>query len=159
MPTKSNLKEIGGILLVFIVGVAAFSWPHFFVRSPSPSLGYYLFFNLRTNRDIRKGDYVVFNMSSKYINGGKPESLLKEVSCVEGDMLERRGREYLCNGVFLGRAKECSLKGVRLDNFLYSGTVPKGEVFVTAPHKDSFDSRYFGFIRTADIVTKVYPVL
>ncbi|MCR4286833.1 MAG: S26 family signal peptidase, partial [Deltaproteobacteria bacterium] len=31
-------------------------------------------------------------------------------------------------------------------------------LFVTGEHKDSYDSRYFGFIRRDQVMAKAYPV-
>ncbi len=42
--------------------------------------------------------------------------------------------------------KEYSKKGNKLLSFLEEGIIPKGKLFVYTPHKDSFDSRYYGLI-------------
>ncbi len=66
---------------------------------------------------------------------GKPSRLLKKVSCVTGEKLETRSREYYCDGEYLGMAKWYSLKGEPVDSFVYSGTVPEGKLFVTGRHR------------------------
>jgi signal peptidase I/conjugal transfer pilin signal peptidase TrbI len=75
-----------------------------------------------------------------------------------GDHLKTLDRLYYCNGEFLGWAKEYSLKGERVENFVYDGVVPTGNIFVMGEHKDSFDSRYFGFIEAMDVAAIGHPV-
>ena len=56
-------------------------------------------------------------------------------------------------------AKEISLQGKKLTAFKYAGTVPEGKMFLTGSHKDSYDSRYFGFIDGKDILYVAYPII
>jgi conjugal transfer pilin signal peptidase TrbI len=127
----------------------------------SPSLDHRIFVLTKSVApgEIRKGDYVVFTVRSHYIKNGKPSRLLKKVSCVTGEKLETRTREYYCDGEYLGMAKWYSLKGEPVDPFVYSGTVPDGALFVTGRHADSFDSRYFGFIERRNVEGIAHPLL
>ena len=109
--------------------------------------------------DIRKGDYVIFTVSNHYIREGKPTKLMKKVTCIGGERLETKTREYYCNGEYLVMAKWFSLRGEPLDSFAYSGTVPEGMLFVTGRHVDSFDSRYLGFIPRRKIEGIAHPLL
>jgi signal peptidase I/conjugal transfer pilin signal peptidase TrbI len=127
----------------------------------SPSLDHRIF--VMTKRfapdEIRKDDYVVFTVRSHFIKNGRPSMLLKKVSCISGQMLETRAREYYCDGEYLGMAKWYSLKGEPVDAFVYSGTVPEGMLFVTGNHPDSFDSRYLGFIERRNVEGIAHPLL
>jgi len=127
----------------------------------SPSLNHRIFVITKsfTPDEIRKGDYVVFTVRSHYIKNGKAARLLKKVSCVAGQMLETKAREYYCDGEYLGMAKQYSLKGEPVDSFVYSGTVPEGKLFVTGNHRDSFDSRYLGFIERRNVEGIAHPLL
>jgi signal peptidase I len=88
----------------------------------------------------------------------KLKNAIKEVVCVGGDRLTVRGKDYYCNEVHLDRAKDMSQRGERVDNFKYSGIVPAGSFFVMGHTIDSFDSRYFGFIRTGDLKKIAHPL-
>ena len=50
------------------------------------------------------------------------------------------------------------MKGDRLENFVYEGVIGKGLLFVTGDHKDSYDSRYFGFINREQVTAKAFPL-
>lgn len=122
----------------------------------TPSLSHRVYLMGRA-KEVGKNDYVVFSMKGDSFAKDN-DKLLKKVSCAEGDTLKTVGKEYLCNGLFLGTAKDFSLKGVRLKNFVYDGVMGRGLLFVTGDHKDSYDSRYFGFIHKDQVTAKAYPL-
>jgi signal peptidase I/conjugal transfer pilin signal peptidase TrbI len=135
--------------------------PERIVVAISPSLDHRIFVVVRefSPDEIRKGDYVVFTVQSHYIKNGLPSRLLKKVSCISGEMLETKAREYYCDGEYLGMAKRYSLKGEPVNSFVYSGTVPEGMLFVTGSNPDSFDSRYLGFIERRNVEGIAHPLL
>lgn len=101
-----------------------------------------------------KGDYVTF---AKPVNG-KRELVTKRVACAPGDRLRVEGRKYYCDGAYLGEAQERSLKGEPLENFVFEGKVPAGKLFVTGDHRNSWDSRYYGFVEVDDVEAIQYPI-
>ena len=125
--------------------------------NPSPSIRHKLFFLVREPARIRKGNYVIFRPkhTDPYIDG---KTLIKKVTCDEGERLTEQGKSYFCDGVYLGRAKDFSLKRERLKNFIYEGVIPKGFCFVSGSNKDSYDSRYWGFLRKKDVEARAYPI-
>jgi len=122
----------------------------------TPSLSHRVYLMGRA-KEVGKNDYVVFSLKGDRLAKDN-DKLLKRVSCAEGDTLKTVGKEYFCNGVSLGTAKDFSLKGERLKNFIYEGVIGRGLLFVTGDHKDSYDSRYFGFIRKDQVTAKAYPL-
>ncbi len=150
---------------VYLAAVSAFIFglllPGRIVVAISPSLDHRIFVLTKSFNpgEIRKDDYIMFTVRSHYIKDGKPSRLLKKVSCVTGEKLETMGREYYCDGEYLGMAKWYSLKGEPVDSFVYSGTMPEGELFVTGNHPDSFDSRYLGFIERRNVEGIAHPLL
>ncbi len=162
-PRRPRIKVSKAQLAVFVLFAAAVSLiPSRFSVTITPSLDKRVFFISRDPQPdtLRKGDYVLLDMSSRYPGQVKPKSELaiKRISCVSGDILDHAGRDYFCNGEFLGTAKETALSGVALDAFDFEGAMPPGKIFLSAPHKDSFDSRYFGFVDLAEIKAKAIPL-
>lgn len=146
-------------LLALILGGAII--PSRFSVTLTPSLRHRIFYLDQSpdKKTIKKSDYVMFVLTDRRINDGKSSNTIKEVGCGEGDLLMVQGKDYYCSAnEYLGRAKDYSLKGERVDNFVYNGIVPEGKVFVIGHHKDSYDSRYFGFINKQAIKAKAYPV-
>lgn len=154
---RDNLSKMFMLLSAFIIGLLI---PSRISVTVSNSLEHriYLVSDMSDTREIKKNSYVLFTFTSKLINEGHPVNAMKIVSCVGGDTLEQRGKEFYCNGVYLGRAKDYSLKGERLDHFSYNGIIPSESLFVMGQHKDSYDSRYFGFIRKDDVRKIAYPI-
>lgn len=140
------------------VGVGLMAW---FIESHilftlTPSLSHRVYI-MGMAKEVGKNDYVVFSLKGDRLAKDN-DKLLKRVSCSEGDVLKTIGKEYFCNGVSLGTAKDFSLKGERLKNFVYEGVIGRGLIFVTGDHKDSYDSRYFGFIYKDHVIAKAYPL-
>jgi len=146
-------------LLILSLAIAGAVIPSKFTVNPTPSLGTTLFLLKRSPDTVGKKDYVVFRL--KETDRRAPgRQLVKQVTCDEGDTLNVMEREYWCNGdEYLGRAKDLDLKGEKLDPFIYNGVIPKGLCFVSGHHKDSYDSRYWGFLNKKDIGALAYPLL
>lgn len=158
-----TLKRRNAAILILILSVAlAGSFiPSKFAFTRSPSLRYRVFCldRLPDTRGLKRGDYVMFILKDKRVENGKPVNITKEVGCAPGDTLVVQGKDYYCNGnEYLGKAKDYALNGERLDHFVFNGPVPEGKVFVAGHHKDSYDSRYFGFVGVEAITARAYPV-
>ena len=156
MPKLKNFLKVFSLgVLVLLFGAEASGR---IAVNFSPSVRPRLFFLVRHPSSVKKGDYVIFRPENidPYING---KTLVKKVTCDEGDTLTEKGKDYFCDGaVYLGRAKDFSLKGERLQNFVYNGVIPEGFCFVEGSNINSYDSRYWGFLRKSDIEARAYPV-
>lgn len=126
----------------------------------TPSLRHriYLLDRAPSKEQIVRNSYVLFELHSKYLEGAKTKKTLKQAACVEGDILRVRQGSYYCNDTYLGSAKEYSLQEEKLEYFKFEGEIPKGSLFVFGNHVDSFDSRYFGFVRKEDVIAIAYPI-
>ena len=151
MRRPSGLSIFIGVFALVFAGAII---PSRFSVTLTPSLSHRVFFLDRSPGEIRKGDTILFSFRV----GGRTERVIKKVACSGGDLLEIRGRTFFCNGDFLGEAKEHSLKGERLEPFVYNGIIEKGDLFVLGEGRDSYDSRYFGFIRVEDVRAIAYPL-
>ncbi len=126
----------------------------------TPSLSHTVFYlESVTQERIGRGDYVLFPLAHPVTQELGFTRTIKEVACVSGQVLITAGRDYFCDGTFLGTAKGYSLKGAKVENFAFSGVIPKGFLFVMGHHKDSFDSRYFGLIREKDVEKIARPII
>ena len=126
----------------------------------TPSLSHTVFYlESVTQGRIQRGDYVLFPLAHPVTQDLGFTRTIKEVACVGGQSLVVSGKDYYCDGMFLGTAKAYSLKGAKVKSFSFSGVIPKGFLFVIGHHKDSFDSRYFGLIREQDVEKIARPLI
>lgn len=94
----------------------------------------------------------------------KRHYFVKYVSGVAGDQVIRRGASFYINDgireTYVGDAKPRSRSGVALQAST-GGLIPDGFVYVSTPHKDSFDSRYqqIGWISEASIMGRAIRLL
>jgi len=125
----------------------------------TPSLTNTLFYlSDAAGKEIRKGNYVVFSLSDPITHRLRFSKVTKKVACVAGDLLRVDGRDFYCNDEHLCQAKETSLTGEKLSHFQFNGVIPAGSLFVVGEYKDSYDSRYFGFIKEGSVEKIAYPL-
>ncbi len=100
---------------------------------------------------IKRGNLYVFPLekNTKYYKKGT--MFIKYAECLPGDTLKVKGLKYYCNGKYFATAQKTDNKGIPVKHFVYNGIIPKGKVFMYAPHPRSYDSRYWGFLDENDI--------
>jgi signal peptidase I len=158
------------IILIVIAGAAV---PNYFAVTTTPSLNKRIFFIIKSKQieKLKTGDYVMFSLLKskpesdlppklvRMIKDDGEDSEIKKIGCAAGEELKNIGNEFYCKNKLIAKAKEYSLGGERLKKFKFSGKIPKGNMFLVGDHLDSYDSRYFGFIKATDIIATVYPLL
>jgi conjugal transfer pilin signal peptidase TrbI len=156
----SSLSHRVAAFCATVVVSAAFIWfmHNYIAFTVTPSLRYVVFYLSDRGSSIRQGDYVVFNLNHPIAVSLKLKRTIKEVVCKGGQKLVVLDKEYFCNGSYVANAKNFTLKGEPVENFKFNGVVPADSLFVIGHHKDSFDSRYFGFIKTADVEKMAEPL-
>jgi conjugal transfer pilin signal peptidase TrbI len=134
--------------------------PSRFAVSVTPSTDHRVFFLKQdpSREELRKGAYVLFDVQSKYIDGGLPRRAIKKIACAGGDEISMRGETFYCNGREIAIAKTHSIASEKLPRFFHSGKTPEDRIFVAGQHRDSYDSRYFGFIKKEDVKALAYPL-
>lgn len=128
----------------------------------TPSLNHRIFWLSRNPQHVGRSDYVYFVDPELARKVGKPDTpnIFKRIRCDEGDVLSvDTAKRFFCNGVFLGIAKDYSRKGEKMQYFTFNGKIPHGFMFVMGEHRDSYDSRYFGFVDKGRVRARLYPIL
>ena len=170
MPKWLKLKIFIVIALIVIGGTAI---PNYFAVTTTPSLNKRIFFIVKSKQieKLKKGDYVMFSLLKSKPENDLPAKLvrmikakgenseIKKIGCVAGEEIKNSGNEYYCKNKLIAKAKEYSLDGERLKKFEFYGKIPEGNMFLVGDHVDSYDSRYFGFIKAKDIIAMLYPLL
>lgn len=149
-------KRVLAVIVAVVGGLTAWFVESHLLFTLTPSLSHRVYLTGKAN-EVGKNDYVVFSMKGDRF-AKDSDKLLKRVGCAEGDILRTAGKEYFCNDLSLGKAKDFSSKGDRLSNFIYTGVIGSGFIFAIGDHKDSYDSRYFGFIHKGQVIAKAYPL-
>lgn len=113
------------------------------------------------SKSFKKGDYIAFVFPYKDKIGFMGKTLVKKIVCTEGNSLESDGKFFYCNGTFLASSKDRDKKGNKTTMFIYSGRVPAGCFFVLGDNNvtDSYDSRYWGFVRNDWIKGRLLPLI
>ena len=156
-PKSSSLS-----LLLFLGGlvIAGMLIPARFAVTLTPSTDHRIFFLKKgpSQEELEKGSYVMFDIRSEYIDRGASHGVIKRIACAEGEQLFSVSDTFYCDGKPVAVAKSRSLAGVKLPRFNFGGKVPAGMIFVAGEHRDSFDSRYFGFLRKEEVKALAYPL-
>ena len=159
------------VIALIVIGGAAI--PNYFAVTTTPSLNKRIFFIIKSKQieKLKTGDYVMFSLLKskqesdlpiklvRMIKDDGEDSEIKKIGCAAGEELKNIGNEFYCKNKIIARAKEYSLDGERLKKFEFYGKIPEGNMFLVGDHVDSYDSRYFGFIKAKDIIATLYPLL
>lgn len=107
------------------------------------------------NRKPEKGSYYAFMFYAVPNSDRYGQQFVKKVACIEGEHLYNEGREFYCNGEYIGKAKERDKKGNPAPLFNYNGVIEKGKFFASGEMIDSYDSKYWGFVDNNFVTGKV----
>lgn len=107
---------------------------------------------------FKDGWFVTFDTKSPLPNEGFMRAI-KKVGCAPGEDLTVNDKwEYYCNGRYLGAGKAIDKLGRPTNRFSFNGPIPKESIFVIGDHKDSYDSRYIGFVTYKEIKERAYAI-
>jgi conjugative transfer signal peptidase TraF len=154
------------ISLIILLGVLSAGLRLRVNFTPSMPQGIYLI----KGGDIQRGDYAGYCLPAamlaighRYLKSGSCPSglqpLLKIAAGLPGDQIEFTDNGIYINGIYIKNSsgKDTDHSGRELKRITGQWIVPEGYAVILAPHPDSFDSRYFGLVRLADM-EKVIPV-
>ena len=160
----SNPVEIIGMTLGVIALSALPIWMNFstkIVYNPSASapIGYYWVAEYDSKFELKIGSFVVIPtpiefrlMAAKrhYLPINIP--LIKKVVAVSGDEICRQHQMISINGKPIAEALIADKQGRKLPIWDGCHTLKNDEFFALMSAKDSFDGRYFGALKTRDII-------
>lgn len=84
--------------------------------------------------------------------------LLKPLGATAGDQVCRRGSLVFVNGALRAIASSADSRGQLLPMWRGCMTLGPDELVVIGTRRDSYDSRYFGPLRTAQILGRAVPI-
>jgi conjugative transfer signal peptidase TraF len=157
-----------GCAAVLVVGVSAYAAGLRVNHTPSMPMGLWID---RPGGPYRAGDIVTacpaLTESQKvYLHPGNcpsgMEPVLKPVAASEGDLVAVTPSGIRVNGIELPNTAPLDHDGRGRPIAAYSSgvyQVKPGQVWLLVPHPDSFDSRYFGPVSSADVIARAIPVL
>lgn len=154
-------KTINIILAVMLFSlIAFFIQPRYkFAFQTDYSVNFRLGLIDKYSLDPKKGDYVAFKFLSVKDDPRYGRMFVKKVACIPGEIMENRGRDFYCNGEHLGYAKLYSKKGDFLTVFEHNGPVPEGSIFTVGEVQDSYDSKFWGFVKKEWIIGSVKRII
>lgn len=112
----------------------------------------------RSNRMPEKHRYYAFMFYAVPTDARYGQQFVKKVGCLEGEHLQNRGRDFYCNGEYIGTAKEKDKQGNPAPLFTFNGIIMKGKFFAIGETKDSYDSKYWGFVNNQWIIGSVTKI-
>lgn len=112
---------------------------------------------------ISYNDYVLFKFPKNQLY--KVDTLaVKQIKCMQGQILntinDNQTIVYTCDNKIISHLTIFKRpNGEQLNIFKYNGIIPKHSYFVTGSAYESYDSRYWGFIKRNQIIKKVTPLV
>jgi signal peptidase I len=143
---------------ILLIGQSIFSANYQIGINLTDSLPGTFFLIEKDNVDLKQGDLVSFRNKNTILYPNK--NLLKIITGKPGDYItiDPQLRSYQINQ-YKFIAKEFSKTGKKLEFFQFKkNIIPDNKYFVTTPAKDSYDSRYFGFIDKSQIIGKAWAI-
>ena len=159
-----NSVKIVAITLGAIAISALPIWMNFstkIVYNPSASapIGYYWVAEYDLNSDLKIGSYVVIPTPTEYRLMAAERHylpinvpLIKKVTAIFGDEICRQRQTVFINGKPIAVALTADRKGRKLPKWTGCYMLQNDEFFALMNAKDSFDGRYFGALKTKDII-------
>lgn len=158
---KKSILPFFIVLGIIAHGVYLFKQNYHLGISLTPSLPHTLFFVNKKDKKFTKDDYIVFSYPGQTIYAYKNgEAFVKVAKCFPNDILTTtKDLTYFCNDKKIGQAYLQDSKGNKLPHFVYNGTIPHNNYFVIGTHPKSWDSKYWGFVSSDEIMGKAKGLL
>ena len=164
---KKNTMIVGFLIVLFFSPIVVFFAVGIRINlTPSFPLGLY---KISEKAHLKKGDFVLICAPDKMDYQRKPlpkeeggicengtTPLLKKIVALAGDSISVKNMKIFVNGI---EQVNSSINQKRAKQFTKSCILEEGEVFVMSDYNPlSFDSRYFGALKTKNILYKAIPL-
>ena len=105
-------------------------------------------------KSYKKGDYIIFDHPLF------KSSICKQIAGIAGDTIEIKNSKIYIAGMYKGQMLDKSPYSGKSLTWIKEKIIPEGYVYVYAPHRYSFDSRYqdVGLIGIDKIKSKAWPI-
>jgi len=154
-PRSSLIKNRMFIVLCCLVaGAAVTPIPRHLTITKTPSVDPRLFWTTEVNDSVvvEKDKYIRARVNIDFPGHECNNCLIvKRVGCAPGSRLETKGKDFYCDGSFIGTAEREDFKS-------FNQKLAPDQVFLIGDNKRSYDSRYFGLVNTNAIDAKLIPL-
>jgi conjugal transfer pilin signal peptidase TrbI len=109
------------------------------------------------DKDIHRDNYVAFSslrMTPYFPDGTK---VIKSAAAMPGDQIKVDEAVHV-NGKEWGKLIHHEKLGKKLEEFAREEVVPSGKIYALGVHVKSFDSRYWGYVDTSQVIGKAYAI-
>jgi len=143
--------------ITFVVYLGVFLSPYHLAFVSTQSVPFHFAVYSENVEKVENGDYVIFNWTKDDPNKKikKGQKLTKKIFCSEGDFLVSNATRLTCNNMPSPIAQSHDSQGNKVDAWEYEGEIPAKHLFVKGNARNSYDSRYYGFIYKKDVIGKV----
>jgi conjugal transfer pilin signal peptidase TrbI len=124
-----------------------------------------VFFTIKKNEslmsELKRNDYVAFDSGFLAPIVKKDMTVIKQIKGLPKDeILVKDGLVYV-NGEKVAEIHSNAMKKLNKpkNGFDRKETVPENHIFVIGSHPRSYDSRYWGFLKVEDKISRAYPFL
>jgi conjugal transfer pilin signal peptidase TrbI len=146
---KSSKNKLKNLIIFAIIGVifyvavnSIFSKINVNISDSHPGTIFW-----KSDEKPKIGDYVYFNFEHKLLPKNI-KTLSKKLICVAGNNLIINDKFIICDDKkYLIKRKNKTGGGKEIEQFYYNGIVPTGKAIVWGENLESFDSRYWGFVK------------
>lgn len=176
MKSKASLVHICGIAGVFCLTMLALAYTReHYVQNWTSSMPPGLYRKHPVSPALHAGDIVLLcpektpileeALNRRYLMDGDRQCwvtpLIKRVAACEGDTVKTTAFGITVNDTLIpnSRARSSDSKGRLLPVWSFEGTLADGDLLVLTDRPNSFDSRYFGLLRTSDVVSRLTPAI
>ena len=156
-PKSSLIKNrLFIVLCCLVAGVVVAPIPGRITITTTPSVDPRIFWTTEVDESfvVERDKYIRARLTINF-PGHKCENCLvvKRVGCGPGSYLETRGKDFYCDGSYLGAAH------IDAGNYKkFNQKLGASEVFLIGDNQRSYDSRYFGLVNKDAINAKLIPI-
>lgn len=111
------------------------------------------------NKSTERGQFIGFRVGPGLVRYAEGTGFMKVLVGLPGDKLSVTATATFVNGVKVAGPLDLTAELDRpAADFVRSETIPAGKLFVVGTQPKSYDSRYWGYVDTASVVGRGWPL-